>query len=66
MNTLVCSYDVRGLGIKEKRILTIYPKKKKIFSWLKEKKYSLVLLQEIYSSSVLHNLWQEEGGGWAF
>ena len=54
MNVKVCSYNVRGLGNKNKR--------DHIFAWLKEKLYSICLLQETNSDDETHNVWEMEWG----
>ena len=59
MNVKVCSYNVRGLGNKSKR--------DHIFAWLKEKQYSICLLQETHSGDGTHNVWETEWGkDWYF
>ena len=54
MNVKICSYNVRGLGNKSKR--------GHIFAWLKEKQYSICLLQETHSGDGTHNVWEMEWG----
>ena len=54
MNAKVCSFNVRGLGNKSKR--------DHIFAWLKEKQYSICLLQVTHSGDGTHNVWETEWG----
>ena len=54
MNTLICSYNVRGLGNKTKR--------EQIFEWVKRKNYTVCLLQETHSGGGTHDAWQKEWG----
>ena len=52
MAETICSLYVRGLGNKEKR--------DQVFHWLKEKKFSIYLLQETHLSAQLKDQWQSE------
>lgn len=54
----ICSYNVRGLGNKNKR--------EQVFAWLKEKNFSICLLQETHSGEGTHDLWKQEWGNEAF
>ena len=54
MTAKICSYNVRGLGNKTKR--------EQIFTWLKEKQFSICLLQETHSGDGTHDLWAKEWG----
>ena len=54
MTAKICSFNVRGLGNKTKR--------EQIFTWLKEKQFSICLLQETHSGDGTHNLWTREWG----
>ena len=58
MNTLICSYNVRGLGNKTKR--------EQIFEWVKRNNYTVCLLQETHSGGGTHDAWQKEWGKEAF
>ena len=50
----IASYNVNGLENKRKRL--------QIFTWLKEKKYSMICLQETLSVPAVEE-WGEEWGG---
>ena len=52
MTAKICSFNVRGLGNLVKR--------EQIFTWLKEKQYSICLLQETHSGEGTHDLWARE------
>lgn len=54
MDIKLCSYNVRGLGNKSKR--------EHIFAWLKEKQFSVCLLQETHSGDGTHDVWGTEWG----
>lgn len=54
----ICSYNVRGLGNKNKR--------EQVFAWLKEKNFSICLLQETHSGEGTHDFWKQEWGNEAF
>lgn len=54
MTTKICSYNVRGLGNKNKR--------GQVFAWLKEKQYAICLLQETHSGEGTHDPWAKEWG----
>ena len=54
MEIKLCSYNVRGLGNKSKR--------EHIFAWLKEKQFSICLLQETHSGDGTHDIWGTEWG----
>ena len=58
MNTLICSYNVRGLGNKTKR--------EQIFEWVKRNNYTVCLLQETHPGGGTHDAWQKEWGKEAF
>ena len=45
MSISICSYNVRGIGNVNKR--------EQIFTWLKDKKFDICLLQETHSENVL-------------
>lgn len=51
----IASYNVNGLANKSKRI--------QIFMWLKEKKYTIICLQETHSVPAEEDLSREEWGG---
>ena len=50
----ICSLNVRGLGNKYKR--------RKIFNWLKKKKFSIYFLQEVHNKKEVENMWSAEWG----
>lgn len=54
----VVSYNVRGLGDEKKR--------RKIFNYLHEKKWDIVLLQETHSTVAKESFWTNEWGGRIF
>ena len=54
MTAKICSYNVRGLGNKTKR--------EQIFSRLKEKQFSICLLQETHSGDGTQDLWAKVCG----
>lgn len=58
MDTSICSFNVRGLGNKNKR--------EQIFAWLKNNKYSICFLQETHSGEGTHSLWKQDWGSEAF
>ena len=58
MNIKICSLNVRGLRNKEKR--------EKMFCWLKEQPYNIILLQETHSTYDINNQWAQEWGYSAF
>ena len=58
MDLKICTYNVRGLGNKTKR--------ENVFAWLKDKQYSICLLQETHSGEGTHKDWVKEWGKDAF
>ena len=58
MDLKICTYNVRGLGNKTKR--------ENVFAWLKDKQYSICLLQETHSGEGTHRDWVKEWGKDAF
>lgn len=54
----ICSYNVRGLGNHKKR--------EQIFAWLKDKTFSICLLQETHSGEGTHTIWKQEWGSNAY
>ena len=58
MSTSLCSFNVRGLGNKTKR--------DQMFQRLKQKSYSICLLQETHLTVKDENLWKKEWGGSCF
>ena len=58
MSTSICSFNVRGLGNKTKR--------DQLFHWLKQKSYSICLLQETHLTVKDENIWKTEWGGSCF
>ena len=58
MNIQLCSYNVRGLGNKNKR--------EQIFAWVNKNNYDICLLQETHSEEGTHDAWKREWGNEAF
>ena len=58
MNIKLCSLNVRGLRNKDKR--------EKMFCWLKDQQYDIILLQETHSTSDIKNQWMDEWGNLSF
>ena len=58
MSTKICSFNVRGVGNKQKR--------EQVFQWLKEHNYSICLLQETHLTSDNESLWKKEWTGPCF
>ena len=58
MSIKICSLNVRGLRNKVKR--------DKMFAWLKDQSYSIILLQETHSTSDINNQWTQEWGSLSF
>ena len=58
MNIQLCSYNVRGLGNKNKR--------EQIFAWVNKNNYDICLLQETHSGEGTHDAWKWEWGNEAF
>ena len=54
----ICSLNVRGLRNKKKR--------DKMFCWLKDQSYNIILLQETHSTSDIIDSWTAEWGNKAF
>ena len=54
MDLKICSLNVRGLGDRNKR--------REIFNWLRSKKYSIYLLQEVHCVETTTNSWAAEWG----
>ena len=53
-NLVICSLNVRGLSNAKKR--------RETFNWLRNKKYSVYLLQEVHCSKETENFWLTEWG----
>ena len=58
MSIRICSLNVRGLRNKVKR--------DKMFAWLKEQAYNIILLQETHSTTDINNQWTQEWGNSSF
>ena len=54
MEIQISSLNVRGIGDKQKR--------SELFSWLRSKKFSLYLLQEVHCSNDIISIWSSEWG----
>ena len=54
----IASYNVRGLGNKEKRL--------KIFNYLRNKFYDIICLQETHSTKQIEKFWKTQWGGPVF
>ena len=54
MDLKICSLNVRGLGDRNER--------REIFNWLRRKKYSIYLLQEVHCVETTTNSWAAEWG----
>ena len=52
MNLSICSLNVRGLGDSLKR--------REVFNWLRKKKYSIYMLQEVHCSEKSNPMWSAE------
>ena len=50
----ICTFNVRGLRDKQKRI--------DIFSWLKKGNYDICLLQETHATKEVEPQWEQEWG----
>ena len=53
-NLVICSLNVRGLSNAKKR--------RETFNWLRNKKYSVYLLQEVHCSKEMEHFWLTEWG----
>ena len=58
MNVKICSLNVRGLRNKDKR--------NKMFCWLKDQSYNIILLQETHSTIEINDDWKTEWGKRAY
>ena len=54
MNLSICSLNVRGLGDNLKR--------PELFNWLRKKKHSIYMLQEVHCSENTNSMWSAEWG----
>ena len=54
MDLKICSLNVRGLGDKLKR--------REMFNWLRRKKFSIYMLEEVHCSENVISLWSAEWG----
>ena len=54
MSVKVCTFNVKGIGDKNKR--------QQLFHWLKSNNYSICLLQELHCEEISYDLWKREWG----